>query len=280
LKGSEIDNNKDWSLKCYKHDTGFFLVFYLNHGINFYYVGKPNENIYKRDNFNEINNIFDFKLNNGISGPYAMAAIVQRTNGDLSLIGTHITLSTDNGDSRFTGSHNYIKLADAKAYTKACFKSDNYFYYFTYNNSSDFTGGYSTGAVSDSDYSAISGIGFHTFDESPFEFVNEVEIQEINFIKTTKYAYYKIKDLVTGDIYHGILDIGWNRVVFNTKESIDTFIPYSDIAMLAITSETAYEVCVLKSDNSCISSCSNEGEGLILYIDKNKCGTGCDPEKI
>ena len=71
--------------------------------------------------------------------------------------------------------------------------------------------------VSDSDYSAISDIGFHSFDESPFEFINEVEIQEINFIKTTKYVYYKIKDLVTEEIYYGILDIGWNRVVFNTK---------------------------------------------------------------
>ena len=280
LNAGGINNNKDWSLKCYKHDTNFIFAFYLNYGINYYYTAKATENLNGRTHFDDINNIFDFKLNNGNSGTYAMAAIVQRTNGDLSLIGTHISLNTDNGDSGFTGSHSYTKLADAKQYTKACFKSDNYFYYFTYNDASDFTGGYSTGAVSDSDYSAISGIGFHTFDESPFEFVNEVEIQEINFIKTTKYAYYKIKDLVTGDIYHGILDIGWNRVVFNTKESIDTFIPYSDIAMLAITSETAYEVCVLKSGDSCISSCSNEGEGLILDIDKNKCGTGCDAEKI
>ena len=277
---SGLDTSKDWTLKCYKHDTEFILVFYLNYGLNYYFTGKPNENIYPRNRFNEITNIFDFSLNNGNSGPYAMAAIVQRTNGDLSLLGTHINLNTDNGDSGFTGSHTYIKLADAKKYTKAIFKSDNYFYYFTYNTASDFTGGYSYGGLNSQDYSAIDGIGFHTFDESPFEFINEVEIQEIDFIKTTKYVYYKIKDLVTEEIYYGILDIGWNRIVFNTKESIVTFTPYSDISMLAITSETAYEICTLKSDGSCASSCNNENEGLILDIEKNKCGTGCDSEKI
>ena len=280
LYAGGIDNSKDWSLKCYKHDTGFIFVFYLNYGINFYYTAKPTENLNGRDHFDEINNIFDFKLNNGNSGTYAMAAIVQRTNGDLSLIGTHLSLNADNGDSRFTGSHNYIKLTDAKAHTKACFKSDNYFYYFTYNNASDFIGGYSTGAVSDSDYSNINGIGFHTFEESPFELINEVEIQEINFIKTTKYVYFKIKDLTTEKIYYGILDIGWNRVIFNTDETIEKYTPYSDISMLAITSETAYEICVLKSDGSCTSSCSNSNEGLILDIEMNKCGTECEIGKI
>ena len=35
LYAGGIDNSKDWSLKCYKHDTGFIFVFYLNYGINF-----------------------------------------------------------------------------------------------------------------------------------------------------------------------------------------------------------------------------------------------------
>ena len=122
LNAGGINNNKDWSLKCYKHDTNFIFAFYLNYGINYYYTAKANENLNGRTHFDDINNIFDFKLNNGNSGTYAMAAIVQRTNGDLSLIGTHISLNTDNGDSGFTGTHNYIKLTDAKAHTKACFK--------------------------------------------------------------------------------------------------------------------------------------------------------------
>ena len=76
LYAGGIDNSKDWSLKCYKHDTGFIFVFYLNYGINFYYTAKPTENLNGRNHFDEINNIFDFKLNNGNSGTYAMAAIV------------------------------------------------------------------------------------------------------------------------------------------------------------------------------------------------------------
>ena len=50
--------------------------------------------------------------------------------------------------------------------------------------------------------------------------------------------------------------------------------------MLAIASQTAYEVCVLKSSDFFISSCSNSGEGIILDIEKNKCGTECDEGKI
>ena len=38
--------------------------------------------------------------------------------------------------------------------------------------------------------------------------------------------------------------------------------------MLAITSETAYEICTLKSDGSCASSCNNQNEDLILDIEK------------
>ena len=102
LSAGGIDSNKDWTLKCYKHDTNFIFAFYLNYGINYYYTAKPDGDLNGRDHFDEITNIFDFSLNNGNSGPYAMAAIVQRTNGDLSLLGTHITLNTDTGDSGFT----------------------------------------------------------------------------------------------------------------------------------------------------------------------------------
>ena len=63
-----IDSNKDWSLKCYRHNTGFIFVFYLNYGINYYYTAKPTENLNGRTHFDDLNNIFDFKLNNGNSG--------------------------------------------------------------------------------------------------------------------------------------------------------------------------------------------------------------------
>ena len=46
--------------------------------------------------------------------------------------------------------------------------------------------------------------------------------------------------------YYGIIDIKKNIVVFNTEEEILTYVPYSDISMLAIISSSAYEICVIK----------------------------------
>ena len=43
-------------------------------------------------------------------------------------------------------------------------------------------------------------------------------------------------------MYHGVLDITLNKVIFNTNENIDIFIPYSSNSMLAITKEFAYRI--------------------------------------
>ena len=92
------------------------------------------------------------------------------------------------------------------------------------------------------------------YDESPLEFVDEVEIEYIKFIYNYRYAYYKINNKATGKSYYGIIDTKKNIVVFNTDKEILTWVPYSDISMLAITSSTAYEICVIKKDGKCIDS--------------------------
>ena len=50
--------------------------------------------------------------------------------------------------------------------------------------------------------------------------------------------------------------------------------------MLAITSTTAYKVCIIKSGSSCSNSCSNSN--LILNPSGNKCqsGSGCGSDKV
>ena len=76
------------------------------------------------------------------------------------------------------------------------------------------------------------------------------------------------------------MDIKKNKVLFNTDENITTFAPYSTSVMLAITPKSAYKICILKSDNDCLETCSNGN--LILDIDGNKCNsdTECDSGKI
>ena len=52
--------------------------------------------------------------------------------------------------------------------------------------------------------------------------------------------------------------------------------------MLAITSETAYEICIIKQDGSCIDSrdCKGTNYNYIVDLEGNKCANSCDEGKI
>ena len=52
--------------------------------------------------------------------------------------------------------------------------------------------------------------------------------------------------------------------------------------MLAITSETAYEICVIKQDGSCIDSwgCTSTNYNYIVDLEGNKCDTSCPDGKV
>ena len=118
-------------------------------------------------------------------------------------------------------------------------------------NISDFSCGYydSTDSI---DYLRVGQYSVNISTESPLEFLDDVEIQEIKFIKNYKYAYYKIYNPTKGKTYYGIIDIKQNLVVFNTEEELLNFVPYTEISMLAITANASYEVCIIKEDNKCI----------------------------
>ena len=113
------------------------------------------------------------------------------------------------------------------------------------NNVSDFSSGYSTSTFGSIDYT-VDNIAVSNNFTTPFEFLNQVEIREMNFILYTKYAYYSIYDSVTEKTYHGIIDVKLNKVIFNTDEDIDVFIPYSSYSMLAITKELLMKYVLLK----------------------------------
>ena len=155
--------------------------------------------------------------------------------------------------------------------TKGFFKKDsNYFYFITYNDAKDFSSGF-TNSTTD-DYSDINNVSIKFNSVSPFEFMDEVEIEEINFILFNKFVSYKIHNKNNDKYYHGIIDIELNKVIFNTDETIINLIPYSDKAMLAITPTIAYKICAYNEDGNCIDTCP---KGYVLDISGNKCGTSC-----
>ena len=72
--------------------------------------------------------------------------------------------------------------------------------------------------------------------------------------------------------------------MFNTNETINEFIPYSSNSMLAITSESAYRICIIKFRNAddsydCVDECTSPNR-IIRDSEGNICGQGCnDPNK-
>ena len=169
-----------------------------------------------------------------------------------------------------------IDLIEAKKYTQAYFKNySDEFYFYTYNDLSDFTSGYST--TTTSDYTSIGNVAFHINSNSPFEFVDEAQIIDMNFLLYNKYIYYSINNTKTGEIYHGIYDVKLDKIMFNTNEDIDTFIPYSENSMLAITRDKVYKICAIKSGENCIESCENSD--VIRDSNGNICGSSCIGDK-
>ncbi len=302
LEPSDFEEKGNWDLRCFRHGTRYFLSFYLMNGDNYCFFSYI-ESSYQYDSSTQsgsytkltsnsnFSQMFDFKLENGDNYKdssnnnwkiYKMLAIISE-NENIKLKCFKFEFHNyDFGDSKVymfdsSSSPNEVNLTKAQSYNKAIFKNmSDEFYFMTYNNISDFLSGYSL--ITTSDYNEIGNVTFHINEESPFEFFEELEIREMNFLLYNKYIYYIIYNNQTNITYHGIFDVTLNKIMFNTNEDIDVFIPYSNNSMLAITKQTAYRICPIQDSNGeCIEDCSSGN--LILDVDGNKCGTSCDSGK-
>ena len=116
-------------------------------------------------------------------------------------------------------------LIKAKAYTQSSIDSTYYFYYFTYNNVSDFSSGYSDNPIITSQDSYVNSVSItNNSDNSPLAFLDNVEIKEIKFIPETRYAYYKIYNQDKEITYYGLIDIKLNKVIYNFESDNNTII--------------------------------------------------------
>ena len=281
IKNNDFNNeDNDWDLKCYSHNAGkkFVFTFYLSNGENQIYDLLTNDTFQKYEELNLHEELYDFKLVNKEqdyqNGPYQICALV-KSDDYIKFIGNKYYLSESNNIHKETNELTK-DLIRAKKYSLGNFNNfTNNFYYITYNNVSDFSSGYSTSVSSlDNKNYYTSDVNFLNNFTSPFNFVGKVEIKEIKFLLHNHYAYYSLYDTKTGNSYHGILDIYLNKIIFNTDEDLDVFIPYSTYSMLAITKKTAYEICIIKYNDKCIEECPS-GTSLSLSVEGNICGA-CD----
>ena len=278
-QNDKLNKTKNWDLKCYNHNSGFFFIFYMSHGEDQIYdlVMQNGQISYKSyASLQFYQDLYDFKLvnknNNYEQTYYNICALVKKDNY-IQFIGSKFKLNDKNNVEKSTDLNK--TLIEAKANSLGYFRNgSNDFYYITYNDVNDFSSGFSTSTVSGEEY-YTDNVQVSNNYTSPFSFIDEVEIKEMNFLLYTNYVYYSIYNKVTGKTYHGVLDVKLNKVIFNTDEDIDVFIPYSLYSMLAITKETAYEICFIKDSNTgnCLDTCSN---GYInVGVNGNICGGSC-----
>ena len=285
-----------WDLKCKKHksvnevdgkniDVYFFLVFYLmNNNQKLYYLVLGETTWGSMNDIADI--IYDFKLEkdnyiDGKKGEYPMMTLIQKKKY-LFLQGKVLVLKKDKKTSYEYGSNVNITLT--KNHTQAYFNiNTNTYYFISYDDIYNFISGYYNTTSTKIEINGFSDWYPKNNTISPFEFLEEeVDIEKMNFILYNQFVYYKIRSKKDNNkIYHGILDITLNKIVFNTNEPIKEFIPYSNISMLALTPTTAYEICIYKdSEGNCLEKCNNND--YKLDVDSNICSPdiNCGENKL
>ena len=279
----DFTDEGDWELKCYyQNQEGYMFVTFLNKysTIYVYYLDGSN----KWDNNLKIHQgLYDYKWTTQMENDnhdYLMKGIILKDN-NIFLQSIMFNIKSDHLDKNDVGSNK--QLFQSLSYSNSYFNLYNYnFYFMTYNSISDFTSGYYNGSE-EITMENIGKIKVSLNNRTPLEFIdNNISIKYLNFIRNTKYIFYKLRNNKNNEIYHGIIDIQLNKVIFNTNETILEFKPYSNISMLAITENSAYKICALKNElgDDCIESCSGNENIILDSENSNKCGNKCKTKYI
>ncbi len=272
LKNINLDNINDWDLKCYYQSKGHFLfLMYLNtynKGYIFSYKIEKKKIKFIEGGFDK--GLFDFIWTTGFVGNCNHMVLVLLEGKEIKLKKIKFTIDSEVSVNTVDS----IKLNEQFNYIKANFTNDNYLYYISYDDSNYYSSYSNEKIYVDSNLNHIS----FKKNNIPLEFVNNIIIKSIDFIRYTKYIYYSIELNHTFNqqsmTYNGIIDIKNNRVLFNTNEEIKQIKPFSSNSLLIITESSAYKLCVFTkdNDNNCINECPN-GQELILDTEKsNYCG--------
>ena len=272
----------DWDLSCFYHLTLNFLIIYSHNKNKHFYYSKTNTNNIK-DRTYYFKEIYDFKIENECCvHDYEYKFPILTLNNEetkIRLSGKCLIMNKEQENINGNDKSGTKDLINAKNNNQAYFDDNNYFYFFSCNDIYDFESGYSTSKFTLPYYDA-SSISIKINEISPLSFVDDVEIKKMKLISGTKYLYYILESKNTRKNFYGLIDIKLNKVVYNFNEEITTFIPYiyqgNKDYMLAITSNSAYKLCIVKSGESCLDSCTM----LSRDPDGNKCQNVCENNKI
>ena len=259
LKPDNFDETGDWELNCYlQYTQNVFRKLFV------FYFSKD-EYIYTMNDIEsgKITPVGDTKFKiysfrwttTGSNDVYPMYAIIANKT-HVAIEELDFIISTDSKVEttiKRIGNNTLIEIPKQKFNAFLSRDSKNtQFFYFSYDiNNTNISSGYSANLGEIKNYNKFSVVNNI---KSPFEFFDEVNIEEIDFIPYSKYAYYKLYNNNKNKYYYGFIDIELNKVIFNTDEPIKIFQPYSSNSMLAITSSSAFQICAIYNNGQCSSS--------------------------
>jgi len=277
---NDINEEIDWDLKCYyQYNENMLFVSYLNSHNKFYFFDINNEKKFIGNNIYGGIYGFKWKTSNYDKDKVEkeMFSIICEGNR-LYLKDIHIYISNEHNSFGYYQANNHDLVALKSKYL-GFFRNDTFnFSFINYNdkNASDFESGYYFSKTQDITHDNMGSIEIHSNYNSPFEDFEDFIVNKLKYIYETQYVYYNISNINENKYYYGIIDINLNKVVFNTNEDLLVFKPYSHNAMLAITSKSAYKICIIRknNDNDCLDTCNNND----LILDSttyNSCGKDC-----
>ena len=266
----------DWDLHCFEHSNPYYiyLAYYSNGQKNFYgnrNSGGPWEHNYVRSEWYAVK-LKDYIIYND---HYPLMSLAS-DGGWLKLLGSEFTISTKEANTPMNRPD--TTTVDIGLYLKsnthAYFSdTDDTFYYVTYDSNSMISGYSTATAIDNYAYLKVNGQSVGNYlvknEESPINFIDDVTIEDMDFIPGTNYLYYTLQKSDSTK-YFGIIDIIANKVIFNTDQEITSIIPDDQKRLFIITPTSAYNICLYRdSNNNCLKSCSNN---IIISTEGNTCG--------
>ena len=266
-KPKDISGN--WELLCYRQVTiqNVMFTFYFNSKLTkiYYYIywDKFGDGI-------EINRSFldlIWTVTPTDKNEYPMIALTLKDN---KIYISKLAIYENNGKIS-SKDIKHIKLNDNLSNAEAQFFYAKIF--FISYNETDFISGFSENAIKDGVYGDISEYKISKNTKSPFEFLDDIKIKYIKFIRNTKYVYYNIITKSNNKNYIGVIDIQYNRVIYNVENIFKEIKPYSNKGLFLVTDTTIYRECFSGKDknNNCYLQCPS-GQVLVLDpINSNYC---------
>ncbi len=264
-----FDISGEWEFFCYRQINFYnMFTFYLNSNMTKIYY-------YDWNNFKEgvdiKRRLFDFKwtTNPTSNNGFPMLAITFKN--DKIYLSKLIFYFNNNIVSYQDVEH--IELNDNLLYSEGYFlyvKSK--FCWMTYNKTT-LISGYSENEIKNGVNSNIKDYILKKNTKSPFQFLDDITIESLKLIRETKYILYNIITNSNNKKYIGVIDIEFNKVIYNVENIFKDIKPYSMKGLFLETDSTVYRVCFLGKDknNECYSECPS-GQILVLdNINSNYC---------